>query len=200
MSPVLCWVYGLQDAQPAPDAGAWHWPWLDLACLALVLVSVVLGARRGIWWQFVRLLGLIATLSVARALAPRISHALVNSFGSLSPEAANGILWSAILLCGLVLLALVGRIGRMMLEDAELSFGERAGGALLGLASGLLLATGLIICASQLATPAWVQKNLRGTHAQDLVDGVARVLPSALDPIAGPRASSEVQAAEPKDR
>ncbi len=200
MSPILCFLPGLQDGQPAPEASASRWPWLDIACLVLIVVSAVLGARRGIWWQFVRLLGLVATLSVARALAPRISHGLVNLFGSLSPEAANGILWSAILLSGLVLVALVGRIGKMMLEGAELSFGERAGGALLGLASGLLLATGLIICASQLASPNWVQKNLRGSHAQGLVDGVARVLPSAIDPIAAGRVSSEVQAAEPKAR
>jgi len=199
MSPIPCCLFSLQEAAPPEAAARSAWPWLDIACLVLVVVSAVLGARRGIWWQFVRLLGLVATLSVARALAPRISHGLVNLFSSMSPELANGLLWSTILLCGLVLVALVGRIGRLMLEGAELSLGERAGGALLGLASGLLLATGAIVCASQLASPTWVEHNLRGSHAQGLVDGVARALPSALDPIAAQRASSEVQAAEPKD-
>jgi uncharacterized membrane protein required for colicin V production len=200
MSPSPCFLLGLQDAQPAPVEGGGHSAWLDIACLVLVLVCALLGARRGTWWQFVRLLGLVATLSVARALAPRLSHGLVNLFGSLSPETANGILWSAILLCGLALVTLVGRIGRLMLESAELSFGERAGGAILGLATGLLLATGLIVCGSQLASPGWVEKNLRGSRAQGLVDGVARVLPSALDPLAAGRASSEVHAAEPEQR
>lgn len=193
-------VPGFEDAPQAPAGAAGPPIWLDIACLALVLVSALLGARRGTWWQFVRLLGLVATLSVARALAPRLSHGLANVFGSLSPEAANGILWSAILLCGLGLVGLVGRIGRMMIESTELGFGERAGGALLGLATGLLLATGLIVCAAQVASPAWVEKNLRGTRAQGLVDGLARVLPSALDPIAAQRASSEVHAAEPESR
>jgi uncharacterized membrane protein required for colicin V production len=186
--------------EDAPAADGRPSAWLDLACLVLVLASAVLGARRGTWWQFVRLLGLVATLSVARALAPRLSQGLVDVFGSLSPAAANGLLWSAILLAGLVIVALVGRIGRMMLEGEQLSFGERAGGALLGLASGLLLATGLIVCTAQLCSPAWVEKNLRGTRAQLLVDDVARVLPSALDPIAAQRASSEVHAAEPQNR
>jgi len=200
MSLTPCILACLQDAPPASGEVASHSAWLDIACLALVLLSALLGARRGTWWQFVRLLGLVAVLSVARALAPRLSHGLVGMFGSLSPEAANGILWSAILLCGLALVALVTRIGRMMIEDGDLGFGERAGGALLGVATGLLLTTGLIVCAAQLASPAWVESNLRGSRAQGLVDGVARVLPAAFDPIAAGRVSSEVHAAEPQDR
>lgn len=199
MSPIPCCLIRFQEAQPTEAPASSPWPWLDLACLVLVVVSTVLGARRGIWWQFVRLLGLVATLSVARALAPRLSQGLVGLFDSLTPELANGLLWSTFLVCGLVLVALVGRIGRLMLEGAELSASERAGGALLGLASGLLLATGVLVCASQLASPSWVERNLRSSRAQGLVDGVARVLPAALDPIAAQRASSEVHAAEPKD-
>ena len=204
MSPILCCLPSLQEATSPEAATRSAWPWLDLACLVLVGLCAFLGARRGIWWQFVRLLGLVATLSVARALAPRLAHGLVELSSSMSPELANGLLWSVILACGLVVVALVGRVGRLMLEGAELSLFERAGGALLGLASGLLLATGLIICTSQVASAGWVEHNLRGSHAQGLVDGVARVLPSALDPITAQRAASpaqphEVEAAERKE-
>lgn len=195
MSPAPCFAFAFQE--PAAEAGG-HPLWLDIACLVIVLVSAFLGARRGTWWQFVRFLGIVATLSVARAVAPRLSHGLVNVFSSLSPEAANGILWSAILVTGLVVVTLVGRLGKLMLEGAELSFGERAGGAVLGLASGLLLATGVLVCASQLATQHWVENNLRTSRAQGLVDGMARMIPAALDPIAAERASSEVHAAEPQ--
>jgi uncharacterized membrane protein required for colicin V production len=198
MSPHLCLSFVLQDSPLAPEPAGGRPLVLDIACLLIVLVSAFLGARRGIWWQFVRLLGIIATLSVARALAPRLSGGLTNVFSSLSPEVANGILWSTILLAGMVGVTLVGRLGRLMLEGAELSFGERAGGAILGFGTGLLVTTGLLICASQLASQAWVEKNLRASRSQGLVDGVARVIPSALDPIAAERASSEVQAAEPK--
>src|SRR5690349_11286470 len=112
----------LQDPPAAPAADGRPLPWLDIACLVIIGLSAFLGARRGTWWQFIRLLGLIATLSVARALAPRLSQGLANVFGSLSPEAANGVLWSAILLVGLALVALVGRIGKMMLDGEQLSF------------------------------------------------------------------------------
>jgi len=45
-----------------------------------------------------------------------------------------------------------------------------------------------------------VERNLRGSRAQGLVDGVARLVPAALDPISAARASSEVHAAEPEGR
>ena len=200
MSPTPSLILALQEAPQTPADSGGHSIWLDVACLAIVLVSAWLGARRGSWWQLVRLLGVVATLSVARALAPRFSQGLTHVFESLSPEMANGILWSVFLLTGLALVSLVGRVGRLMLEGAELSLGERAGGALLGLATGLLLTTGLLVCASQLASAGWVERNLRGSRAQGLVDGVARLVPAALDPISAARASSEVHAAEPEGR
>jgi uncharacterized membrane protein required for colicin V production len=200
MSPIAALPFVFQDGSSAPAASGSPSLALDIACLLIVLVSTWMGARRGSWWEFVRLLGLVATLSVARALAPRLSHGLVGAFESLSPELANGILWSLILVCGLVLVTLVGRMGRLMIDGAELSFLERAGGALLGLGTGLLLTTGLLVCASQIASAGWVERNLRGSHAQELVDGVARIVPAALDPVAAQRASSEVHAAEPESR
>jgi uncharacterized membrane protein required for colicin V production len=199
MSPIPCLLAVLQDTPAVPAESSGPAPWLDIACLVIVLGSGFLGARRGTWWQFVRFLGLVATLSVARALAPRLAPGLTNVFGSLPLEAANGILYSVILASGLVLVAIVGRLGRLMLEGAELSTGERAGGALLGLATGLLLTTGLLVCGSQLASSRWVEKNLRPSRAQGLLDGVAHLMPSAIDPIAAGRASSEVQAAEPRE-
>jgi uncharacterized membrane protein required for colicin V production len=194
-----CLVSLLQQTPESPAPGsAGPSPWLDLACLALLILCTFLGARRGLWWQFVRLLGLVATLSVTRALAPRLSQGLVNVL-SFTPEMANGILWSVFLVCGLCAVGLVARLGSAMIESGELSAGERLGGAACGFCSGLLLATGVVVCTSQIASQSWVEGHLRGTRAQGLVDGVARILPAALDPIAAGRASSEVHAAEPKD-
>src|SRR5260221_9258260 len=159
MSPHPCLLVSLQEPGATPSASGSHPLWLDIACLVIVLLCAYSGARRGIWWQFVRLLGVVATLNVARAFAPRLSHGLASVFSSLSPELANGILWSVLLLAGLFVVSLVGRLGRLMLEGAELTFRQRAGGALLGLATGLLLATGLIVCGAQLASQGWVERN-----------------------------------------
>jgi uncharacterized membrane protein required for colicin V production len=186
-----------QSPEPETPSSSGSVPWLDFACLALLILCTLLGARRGMWWQFVRLLGLVATLSVTRAVAPRLSQGLVNLF-SFTPEMANGILWSVFLVSGLCAVALVARMGGAMIEGGELSPGDRIGGAICGLCSGLLLATGVIICSSQLASQRWVDAHLRGSRAQGLVDGLAHVVPAALDPIAAGRVSSEVHAAEPQ--
>jgi len=90
MSPIAALPFVFQDGSSAPAASGSPSLALDIACLLIVLVSTWMGARRGTWWQFVRLLGLVATLSVARALAPRLSQGLVDVFSSLSPALANG--------------------------------------------------------------------------------------------------------------
>ena len=200
MSPVPSLILALQQAPQTPAEESGPSIWIDVACIAVVLGSAWLGARRGSWWEFVRLLGVVATLSVARALAPRFSPGLTHVFESISPEMANGILWSVFVLTGLALVSMVGRLGRLMMDGAELSFLERAGGAVLGLATGLLLATGMLVCASQIASAGWVEHNLRGSRAQGLVDGVARLVPAALDPVSAGRVSSEVRAAESEQR
>ncbi len=173
--------------------------WLDVASLVLVLLCLVLGARRGTWWQLVRLLGLIATLSVARAIAPRFSQGLTNLMG-FTPQMANGILWSTILVLGLILVALVGRIGKLMMEGGEMSALDRAGGALLGGIGGLLLLAGLLVCTTQIASPGWSERNLRSTHTQGVLNALARGIPGALDPLAVERAAPEVWAAESAQR
>lgn len=169
--------------------------WLDVASLVLVLLCIVLGARRGTWWQLVRLLGLVATLAVARAIAPRFSEGLTNVVG-FTPQMSNGILWSAILVLGLIVVALVGRLGKLVLEGAQLGALDRAGGALLGALSGVLLVAGLVVCAAQIASGGWSERNLRSTRTQGLVDTLARTIPGALDPLARERATSEVYAAD----
>jgi len=68
MSPHLCLFTVLQGSEADPAASGGHPVGLDIACLVIVLVSAFLGARRGTWWQFVRFLGIIATLSVARVI------------------------------------------------------------------------------------------------------------------------------------
>lgn len=181
----------LEETQPASGGVAW----IDVASLVLLLLCLVLGARRGTWWQLVRLLGLVATLAVARAIAPRFSEGLTNVLG-FTPAMSNGILWSAILVLGLIVVALVGRIGKLVLEGAEMSVLDRAGGAALGALSGLLLIGGLWICASQIASSGWNERHLRGTRTQGLVDTLARAIPGALDPLAGERAAPEIYAAE----
>ncbi|MBK7641831.1 MAG: CvpA family protein [Planctomycetes bacterium] len=198
MSPFTSLLFAFQDPASRAESAS-RFSSVDIACLVILLVATLLGARRGVWWQFVRLLGLLATLSVARALAPGLTSGLTKAISALSPEFANGLVWSVTLFAGLLIVGLVVRFGRLMIEGGELSGGERVGGALLGLASGAVLVTALFVCSSQLASQSWVEAHLRGSRAQDLVVSMAHAVPLALDPIANSRVTGEVLAAEPED-
>jgi|688.fasta_scaffold16164_10 uncharacterized membrane protein required for colicin V production len=170
--------------------------WIDIGLLVCLLLAIWLGARRGIWWQLVRLLGVVATLALARAFAPRLSPGLNHYLDNLSPTVANGLMWGCILVLGLSVVALVGRLGKLALDGAAFTPLDRVGGALLGLLSMALVFVGGVVVASQIASPQWNAKYLRETKTQMLVDQVARWIPDALDPLASERAAPQVWAAE----
>ena len=50
------------------EAISFHW--VDALGLAILLLFAFLGARRGLWWQVVRLLGAVAVVAVAVGVLP----------------------------------------------------------------------------------------------------------------------------------
>jgi uncharacterized membrane protein required for colicin V production len=165
----------------APEAGAGGLRWIDLLGLAVLTLFLALGAMRGLWWQLVRLLGIVASVSVARALAPRLSPQLASLMPGLSPLLANGLAWLAILIACMLVVALIGRLGHATLEAVHLGKFDRIGGALAGLASGVLVHAVVLLCLCQVATSAWTVATVRGTRSQDLLDVVADHFPMLLD-------------------
>jgi uncharacterized membrane protein required for colicin V production len=155
--------------------------WLDVVGLALIGYFIVLGALRGLWWQVVRLLGIVASVAVARALAPRLAPRLHALFPDLSERLASGIVWTVFLLGGLLLVALVGRIGKDTLEVAQLGTVDRIGGALAGLLSGMLVHAAIVLCLCRTTDPQWSVATVRGTQSQRLVDSLGRKVPLFLD-------------------
>jgi membrane protein required for colicin V production len=155
--------------------------WLDIVGLVLVAFFCVLGLRRGLWWQLVRLLGLTASIAVARAVAPRLSPRLVELFEGLDPRLANGIVWTIVLAIGLILVALIGRIGKETLAVVALGWLDRIGGALAGALTGLLVHTALVVVLCQTSAREWSLQAVNGTHSQQLVDTMARRIPLFLD-------------------
>jgi len=150
--------------------------WLDLVGLGLVALFLILGARRGLWWQVVRLLGLAAVIATARAFAPRISPGLASAIPTLDPRIASGLVWLALLAVGLALIALVGRIGKHTIEAAHLDFVDRAGGALAGALSGALLHGALVLLLILLGPAEWSREAVRDTRSARLFDTLGRRL------------------------
>ncbi len=155
-------------------------PWLDVMGLAIVLLFTVLGIRRGLWWQLVRLLGLVCALTVARAAAPSLAdriHALTD-FGS---RVSGGVAWSAIFVAGILAVGLIGRIGRASLEAVQLGWLDRLGGAVAGAASGAVLYTGLLLCMCQVLPESFLHESLRGSRSERVLAAVERGAPVLLD-------------------
>ncbi|MCY2961051.1 MAG: CvpA family protein [Planctomycetota bacterium] len=155
--------------------------WLDLVGLGLVGLFLVLGARRGLWWQLVRLLGLAAAIATARALAPRLAPGLASALPSLDPRIASGLVWLAILALGLAVIALVGKLGKETIEAAQLGLVDRAGGAVAGALSGALLHGALVLLLVLLGPADWSRDAVRDTRSARLLDTLGRRLPLLED-------------------
>lgn len=150
--------------------------WLDLVGLGVVLLFVVLGARRGLWWQVVRLLGLAAVLAVARAFAPRLAPGLANAVSGLDPRIASGLVWLSILALGFAVVAFVGRLGKETIQAAQLGFVDRAGGALAGAISGILIHGVVVLLLVLLGPVHWSRSAVQDTRSERLFDALGRKL------------------------
>lgn len=180
----------LQDVIAAPDpivgtAGpspslwdALTWP--DQVGLVVVGTFLVLGAVRGLWWQVIRLAGLLFAGILARALAPRFSGTLAESSG-LPIAFSQGLVWFAIFVLGLVAASLLGTIGKKSLEWMQLGLVDRFGGALAGVLTGVALQAALLVLLSYLGPQPWTADTLRGTRSERLLRLVSGRLPVFVD-------------------
>ena len=65
--------------------------WLDTFGLVIVGVMLLLGAFRGLWWQVIRLVGLVGAVAIARALSPKLAPHLAEQFPDLPSRVGFGI-------------------------------------------------------------------------------------------------------------
>ncbi len=154
--------------------------WLDVFGLGVVVLFTILGIRRGLWWQVVRLLGLVCSLAVARATAPSLG-VKVHALTELGSRVSHGAAWTAVFVAGLLVVALIGRIGRASLEAVQLGWLDRVGGAVAGLVSGVVLFTGMLLCMCQVLPDAFLRDALRGSRSERVLAAVERGVPVLLD-------------------
>ncbi|MBL8859509.1 MAG: CvpA family protein [Planctomycetes bacterium] len=166
---------------PSPCLAAIDWRWLDVLGLVVVGFFLLMGAYRGMWWQVIRLLGIVAAVSVARAAAPRLAPQFAAAFPDISERVATGIVWTLVILLGLLAIALVGRLGKVTLDAAHMGSIDRVGGALAGGLTGAMIHAAFVLCLCQTASAEWSVAEVRGTTSQRLVDSLGRKLPLFLD-------------------
>ncbi len=147
-------------------------PWIDQVAILVLVVFAVLGLVRGLWWQVVRLLGIVAAVALARSLSPRFTPSFRQALPEVSDSMAQGIVWFVLFLGGMVIASLLGLVGKRALETMQLGLVDRVGGFFAGAMSGALLHAVMLVVMIAFATPAWSQRNLRGTRSAFLLDAL----------------------------
>ena len=156
-------------------------PWLDIVGLVLVGALCLLGFVRGLWWQTVRLLGIVASVAAARGLAPRVSPYLLDLFPDMDERIGFGLVWFGIFVLGLVVVSLFGLLGKKSLEVMQLGFADRIGGALAGLVTAILVHAALLVALLHFGTEDWTEGAMRNTTSRMLLDSLSRKVPLVVD-------------------
>lgn len=160
-------------------------PWIDVLGSGLLLIFLVLGLLRGLWWQVIRLVGVVAAVTLARALGPVVRPALRNLWPEMPSRVAHGLAWVAIFVAVMIAATLLARLGRKALEALALGLFDRVGGAVVGALTGLLLHTAFLVVLCHLAPREFVRSTLKGSRSRHLVHLVATKWPVLVDRKAG---------------
>jgi uncharacterized membrane protein required for colicin V production len=181
MVPLLLVPAASQPVVAPLPLAAFDVRWIDVLGLALILSFLLVGLKHGLWWQLVRLAGIVASVAIARAVVPPIAPRFAAAFPDLDERVAGGIVWTAVILLGLLVVALVGRMGKETLEAVQLGPIDRIGGAVAGALTGIFVHAAIVLCLCQLTRPDWSVQAVRGTASQQLIASMGRRVPLFLD-------------------
>ena len=163
--------------------------WVDKTGLSVLLVFFFLGLFKGLLWQVSR----IGILVAAYFVAGRFGHGLavlLSSSGESSdpvpttPDTTIYLAYCMLFIAVLVVLSLVSMMLKKLVDKAGLSFYDRLGGGVLGVATGcgVILAAVFVLnmffAGSQLALAADKSHSMR--FCQKTVNWMGGVVPDEL--------------------
>jgi membrane protein required for colicin V production len=154
--------------------------WVDLAMLAVLAISMVVGLVRGLVFEVLSLVGWLVAYLVARWFGADLAvHIPVGKPGSAVNHAVGFVV---LFIAALLLWAIASRLLRFLIHASPLSTPDRALGACFGLLRGLVI---LLVAATVITvTPLAKSHPWRASHgAQWLhaaLDGLRPLLPSQL--------------------
>lgn len=150
---------------------------LDWILLGVVLVSMLVGALRGLIVELLSLANLAAAFVLAQWLAPDVASRLpmAGAPETIRYVAAFGIVFVVALFAGSILIWLVGK----MFQVAALRPADRALGAVFGLLRGgvLLLAAAVVVGMTPMKDDSWWTGSTLAGWATATVRGLKPVLP-----------------------
>jgi uncharacterized membrane protein required for colicin V production len=150
--------------------------WIDIAIVAVLMGCAVFGYRRGLVQQVVELGGLVTGI----VLALYLTGGLVSNYAK--PLAEYDVTYPVVFLAivGVTLLVsqVVGRITSEVMQVTLFGWFDQVGGALAGLAKGMLWISIWITIAFHLNVSHVVDDNLRRSS---LAGPLSRVLPATFE-------------------
>ncbi len=132
--------------------------WVDAAMLALVVVSALVGAVRGLTFELLSLAGWFAAYFGARWLAPAVAPHL--PFDAGGPALNQVIAFACVFLIVLVVWSLAARAVAGLVRATPLRPLDRVLGALFGIVRAgvvLLLVATLVSLTPAARSPAWLE-------------------------------------------
>ena len=157
---------------------------LDVLGAVIVLVLFVLGMARGLWWQLIRLAGIVAAIVLARGFGGRVAAWISNVWPEIEPRMAHGVAWIALFLLGMGVAMLLGMLGHRLLQALQLGLVNRVTGGILGAATGLAAHIALVMALCQLAPKSFVEQKVAGTYSDRLYQATGARWKGLLDPVA----------------
>lgn len=154
--------------------------WVDLALLAVLAISVVVGLARGLVFELLSLIGWVAAYFSAYWLAPVLAPHL--PLGNPGSALNYGAAFACVFIVTLIVWSLAAGLVRRLLHATPLSLIDRLLGAGFGLARGLIL---LLVVATIIGltpvhkSPAWVQ-SLGRPWLEGILRGLKPVLPAEV--------------------
>lgn len=171
--------------------------WVDYLFIAIVLVSVLLGALRGFIREALSLLtwilAFVLALGYGPSLAPRLSGWI--EFPEVRTIAADVLVFFGVLLVGAIVIRLVS----LLIRGAGLAPADRMLGSGFGLLRGVFIVIAVVMLAGlgTLQQEPWWKQSVLVPQVQPLADGLHALIPARwlayLQPPPPPKAPGKVE-------
>lgn len=153
--------------------------WVDIALLAVLCISVLVGLWRGFVFEIVALLGWVVAYVAANLAGPWVADQL--------PPNGSSVLrfWGGYVIVFLVVLvacSLLARLLRALVSATPLSVVDRLLGGAFGVARGVvvLVIVGTLVTLSPFARAAWWRQSQGALWIDQALEGLKPVLPQSL--------------------
>jgi len=155
--------------------------WIDIALLAVFILSALVGLWRGFVFEIVSLLGWVVALVLASTLGAPLAR-FIPLGEATDSQLRVWVAYAIVFVLVLITCTLLARLLRALIAATPLSFVDHLLGGMFGMVRGaiILVVVGMLVTLSPYAdSPAW--KHSHGSAWLGLaLDGLKPVLPQSL--------------------